>query len=149
MSLFVRAATAPRARRSFVLVGVALALFCMAPTPGDVGGCGREPEPLNERSYAEVRRRTDCTRCAECGIATERCADACRTDVAAPIGFPPGCEPLVRDGEVCIRALQAASCERYTEYLSDLSPTVPTECEFCRARSEPTATPPLLGDAGR
>lgn len=132
-----------------VLVVVLLGVLCMAPTPGDVGGCGREPELLDERAYAETRRKTDCDRCNACAIGTERCALACRTDVAPQLGFPEGCAPLLRDGEVCIRALEAASCESYATYLSDDAPTVPSECQFCRPRApEPVATS-LVGDAGK
>ncbi len=137
-------------RRELVLViGVGLGLLCLAPTPGDVGGCGREPELLDERAYAETRRATDCTRCTECGIGTARCSVACRTDVAAPLGFPEGCAPLLRDGEVCVRALKAASCESYASYLSDESPQIPTECQFCRPRAPVPVTSALVGDAGK
>jgi hypothetical protein len=41
--------------------------------------------------------------------------------------------PLVHDGEVCLRALDDAACEDYLEYMSDVAPTVPTECNFCPA----------------
>jgi len=136
-------------RRELVLVAVGFGLFCLAPTPGDVGGCGREPELLDERAYAAVRRQTDCDRCRACGISTKRCADACRTDVAPNLGFPPNCAPLVRDGEVCIRALGAASCERYTIYLSDETPTAPTECQFCLDVAPAPAPSSLLGDAAK
>jgi hypothetical protein len=39
--------------------------------------------------------------------------------------------PLVHDGEVCLRALDDGGCEDYRNYMSDLSPSVPTECNFC------------------
>lgn len=139
-----------RAKGVKVAVVAALAWLCMAPTPGDVGGCGRAPEPLDERAYADTRRETDCTRCLECGIPTARCTRACRTDVAPELGFPPGCAPLLRDGEVCIRALRIASCTTYASYMSDTSPSAPTECQFClpRSGSEGPSGPLLGNEAG-
>ena len=136
--------SAKRARALATAVTACLGILSLAPTPGDVGGCGRAPELLDERAYAEGRRTTDCRRCTECGLTTARCERACATGAAAESAFPPGCVPLLRDGEVCIRALRVASCESYATYLSDTAPTVPTECEFCRGQP-PTADPgPLL-----
>jgi hypothetical protein len=45
--------------------------------------------------------------------------------------FDEGCIPLVHDGEVCLRALLAASCQDFSEFVRDLEPTAPTECVFC------------------
>jgi len=47
------------------------------------------------------------------------------------MSFPERCLPLVHDGEVCLRALLNASCGDYSQYMSDDSPTAPTECNFC------------------
>jgi hypothetical protein len=127
-----------------LLVTGLLGVLSMAPTPGDVGGCGREPALLDERGYASTRRSTDCTRCRECGLTSARCLAACDPTTAAAIAFPPGCVPLVRDGEVCIRALRVASCEDYAAYLSDTAPSVPSECDFCRGVAQAADPGPLL-----
>lgn len=138
-------ARANGARPLGVLAAAVLGVLSLAPTPGDVGGCGRAPELLDERAYANARKLTDCQRCAECGLTSERCARACRADVAPESAFPPGCQPLVRDGEVCVRALRVASCASYAVYLADGAPAVPTECEFCRAAAPASPSGPLLG----
>ncbi len=130
------------------LVTAGLALRTLAPTPGDVGGCGRAPELLDERAYAEARKATDCRRCGECALTSARCERACATNVAPEVAFPPGCAPLLRDGEVCVRALRVASCASYATYLSDTAPTVPSECEFCRGQPAPTDPGALLPEAG-
>jgi hypothetical protein len=33
---------------------------------------------------------------------------------------------------VCIDALEAASCSDYASFVSDVAPTEPSECDFCR-----------------
>ncbi len=48
--------------------------------------------------------------------------------------FPVDCEPLVHDGEVCLRRLLEASCSEYVGYVADAAATVPTECDFCPVR---------------
>jgi hypothetical protein len=137
-------------RVGVAFVTACLGILCMAPTPGDVGGCGREPELLDERGYAEGRRATDCARCTECSLTSARCGRACSTESAAEFAFPPGCAPLLRDGEVCIRALRVASCESYAAYLSDTAPQVPTECQFCLGQFPKADPGPLLGaEAGK
>ena len=138
-----------QARFGAGLLTVGLAVLCLAPTPGDVGGCGREPELMDERAYAGSRRSTDCTRCTACGLTSARCGRACLTTSPPEIAFPAGCAPLVRDGEVCIRALRVASCASYEAYLSDTTPQVPTECQFCRGQPLPTDPGPLLPEAGK
>lgn len=107
-------------------------LFCAAPTAGDIGGCGRDATLLSEPTYARTRKTIDCDRCRECGYATQRCARACDPKAPNDIGFPSTCYPLLHDGEVCVRALRAASCDDYGGYVDDAAPTVPTECDFCR-----------------
>jgi hypothetical protein len=38
---------------------------------------------------------------------------------------------LVHDGEVCLNALDAASCDDYEQYVANQGATIPTECNFC------------------
>jgi hypothetical protein len=116
-----------------------LGVLSSAPTVGDVGGCGREARELDATEFAEARKEEDCLRCSECGIAAPRCARACDADASPEIVIPPTCRPLHHDGEVCLRALSAASCEDYVGYVDEIAPTAPSECRFCRA-----APPELL-----
>lgn len=116
---------------------VCLAILAMAPTPGDVGGCGAEPALLEPTSYEATRKRQDCERCEECGIATARCARACDPKAPSDIVIPPTCAPLLRDGQVCVRALGAASCEDFATYVADEAPRTPSECQFCRQGTTP------------
>lgn len=114
-----------------VLAAAVLALLCAAPTPGDIGGCGQRAELLDPPIFFASRDRTDCVRCDECGLDTQRCKDACDPKIPSQTAFPEGCFPLVHDGEVCLRALRHAACDEYEAYVSDTAPTVPTECDFC------------------
>ena len=116
-------------RRLVVLV---LAALCMAPTVGDVGGCGSEATELDSEGYSFARKEEDCTRCRACGIATARCGRA--SDPAAPqdVDLPSTCRPVVHDEVVCLRALHAASCEAFASYVDDFAPATPSECEFCK-----------------
>ncbi|HWZ88389.1 MAG TPA: hypothetical protein VNW92_06050 [Polyangiaceae bacterium] len=113
----------------------ALALFalllCTAPTPGDVGGCGQRPQELDPQTFFASKEAIDCQRCQECAIGTTACSNACTAPDSYPKSFPERCLPLVHDGEVCLRALLYASCADYEQYMSDKSPTAPTECNFC------------------
>jgi hypothetical protein len=104
-------------------------VFGMAPTVGDIGSCGQAPDALDAPTFFDLKARTDCTRCSDCGLRTKRCASACN-DVPDQT-FPAGCEPLVHDGEVCLRALLHASCSDYTSFVNDAAPTAPSECQFC------------------
>ena len=45
--------------------------------------------------------------------------------------FPVNCYPVVHDGEVCLDALQVASCADYASFKADQGSTIPTECVFC------------------
>lgn len=130
-------------RSSMVIV---LGLLCMAPTVGDVGGCGREATLLEPARYGAARKAEDCKRCSECGIETPRCSRACDPKFAPEVELPSTCKPLLHDGEVCIRALHALSCDAYAETVSD-APTLPSECQFCKVGPAP---PPsgALGDGG-
>jgi hypothetical protein len=131
-------------RRAIVVM---LGALCMAPTVGDVGGCGRQATELDGEDFAYARKDEDCERCEECGVATERCRRACDPAALPDIALPVTCRPVRRDGEVCLRALRAASCDTFASYVDDVAPTTPSECEFCRV--PPPAPPPAFAsDAG-
>ncbi|HEY0466903.1 MAG TPA: hypothetical protein VGC79_22015 [Polyangiaceae bacterium] len=120
----------PRGRgRLAFLLGVLL--FCTAPTPGDVGGCGPTPAELDPDTFFASKANIDCQRCQECSLTRVSCQTACEHPESYPTVFPVNCVPLVHDGEVCLRALLHASCDDYASYMSDSSPSVPTECNFC------------------
>jgi len=123
-----------------VLVTALLAVLTMAPTVGDVGGCGREASRLDEGVFARARKLEDCERCRECGIETARCKRACDARQPFEVDLPVTCQPLYHDGEVCLRALHAASCDKYATYVDD-APATPSECDFCKV---PPA-PPIVG----
>lgn len=117
-----------------IYVGVVLALMCAAPTPGDIGGCGQPAETLDAELFFKVLKYTDCSMCQQCGFVSVMCTEACDTNSAPPTAFDKGCEPLAHDGEVCLRKLQNSSCDAYSNYVNDDSPTRPSECQFCPAR---------------
>jgi hypothetical protein len=119
-----------RQRAPLALALVAL-VFCTAPTPGDIGGCGQKAAELDPVVFFESKEAIDCRRCGECNIDSRACTNACQDPNSYPSTFPDQCVPLVHDGEVCLRKLQYASCSDYTSYMSDASPSVPTECNFC------------------
>jgi hypothetical protein len=101
-------------------------------TVGDIGSCGQEPDPLDPRTFFSIKAGVDCQRCGECGLSGRRCGRACNQ--LPETAFPPGCQPFVHDGEVCLRALIHASCNDYEAYVADVAPTAPSECQFCPAR---------------
>jgi hypothetical protein len=122
-----------RARRSLsirLLFLAGLALLCAAPTPGDVGGCGQQPQPLDAGLFFLEKARIDCAQCGDCGYRSEHCSRACSGELPQT-AFPEGCEPLVHDGEVCLRALEAAGCGEYEDYVKDAGRLAPSECLFC------------------
>lgn len=127
------------------LVIALLGLLLMAPTVGDTGGCGRTATELDHDRYANARKLEDCQRCQECGLDTARCLRACDPRALPEIALPPTCRPLYHDGEVCLRAVDAASCGTFATYVDDASPANPTECDFCRV---PLPTPPPAFDDG-
>lgn len=133
-------------RRSFGVIGVLLAMLCMAPTAGDIGGCGKEATELDPDDYAFARKSEDCDRCRECGIGSERCKRSCDPARAPEIALPPTCKPVRHDGEVCLRALDTVSCERFATYVDDVAPATPGECDFCKIKPEPP--PPAFMDGG-
>jgi hypothetical protein len=71
---------------------------------------------------------------------TETCKRACGAAMGGT--FPTLCYPLVHDGEVCLDALEAASCSTYASYVADVGATVPTECDFCPAQAAVDAGTP-------
>ncbi len=119
-------------RRETATTAILALVFATAPTVGDIGSCGTTPTYLDIGAYEATRKMVDCTRCTECGLSTMRCMQACDSAAAPEAIVPSTCHPLLHDGEVCIRALDAASCSDYASYVSDVAPTAPTECEFCR-----------------
>lgn len=133
-------------RRSFGVIGVLLAMLCMAPTAGDIGGCGKEATELDPDDYAFARKSEDCDRCRECGIGSERCKRSCDPARAPEIALPPTCKPVRHDGEVCLRALDTVSCEKFATYVDDVAPATPGECDFCKIKPEPP--PPAFMDGG-
>ena len=112
-----------------VLSFLALA-FCAAPTPGDVGGCGQPAAELDPEIFFATKDSFDCQRCDECELSTSACERACG-EILTQSEFPEDCVPLVHDGEVCLRALLAASCDDYATYVREEAAQTPTECNFC------------------
>jgi hypothetical protein len=121
---------------SKLAVGFIAVAFCAAPTPGDVGGCGQEPQELDPETFFWSLQASECTQCRDCSVSTAACQSAC-ADVLRQREFPENCVPLVHDGEVCLRALQQASCGDIREYMSDSEPSIPTECNFCPPGGSP------------
>ncbi len=107
-------------------------LFCLAPTPGDIGGCGQAAADLDPGVFFASKQAIECSRCRECGLSTTACERACAGE-AVEDEFPDGCFPLVHDGTVCLRAMTQASCEDHEKVVADL-PSVPSECNFCPPR---------------
>jgi hypothetical protein len=113
-----------------VLFVVLLAILCAAPTPGDIGGCGQNPQPLDPGLFFAEKAAIDCEMCNDCGFRSDHCTRACSAELLQT-EFPEGCEPLVHDGEVCLRALGAAGCGEYEDYVKDAGRLTPSECLFC------------------
>jgi hypothetical protein len=118
-------------RRELAWAGALALLFGAAPTVGDVGSCGRAATDLDQQTFASARKAVDCRRCSECRLTSQICPSVCDPNVPSDVGWPATCHPLEHDGEVCLRALRAASCNDYAGFLSDVAPSVPTECDFC------------------
>jgi len=129
------------------MVVVILALLCMAPTVGDVGGCGKTATELDPEDYAVARKNEDCRRCKDCALETTRCTNACDPKKPPDIELPRTCKPVRHDGEVCLRALRAASCDTFATYVDDVAPASPSECNFC-LESPAESTPGFSVDAG-
>jgi len=114
-----------------VALAVTIVLFCAAPTPGDVGGCGQRVQPLDPTAFFEHKKATDCAKCRECSFTTTFCKEACDKDVEPESEFLEGCDPIVHDGEVCLSALEAAGCGEYEDFVRDENRKAPNECRFC------------------
>ena len=138
----------PRASRGLVVIAAALGVLLMAPTVGDTGGCGRTISELDRDAYANARKLEDCERCQECGLDTARCGRACDSKEPPEIALPLTCRPLYHDGEVCLRALGAASCDTYATYVDDDGPATPTECDFCLVAPPAPSGAPGFGEGG-
>ena len=119
------------------MLGLVLVLFCTAPTPGDIGGCGQAPDILDAPTFFANKKAIDCSRCDDCSLASDACDAACDDKQPIQRAFPPGCVPLVHDGEVCLRALQYASCNDYMTYMDDHAPATASECNFCPKQAGP------------
>lgn len=111
------------------------ALICLAPTPGDVGGCGQAARDLDPEAFFASKQAIECSRCRECDLVTAACQSACDRG-PTETEFPVGCFPLVHDGTVCLRALTRASCEEHRKVVAD-APRVPSECNFCPPVANP------------
>ena len=122
--------SAAPSRFELARVAVVALFFLAAPTAGDIGSCGQSAEDLDARKFFQAKEQIDCRRCFDCGIDTLVCGKACDLEPSKAT-FPVGCYPLVHDGEVCLNALDAASCQSYVGYVADEGATVPTECNFC------------------
>jgi hypothetical protein len=120
-------------RLKIALLALFVLIFCAAPTPGDVGGCGQRPHELDPEVFFTSKDSIDCDRCRECKLDDNTCKRACEGNQTTQ-DFPKDCVPLVHDGEVCLRALLYASCDDYKTYVSDSQPQTPTECNFCPVR---------------
>lgn len=117
------------------VLGFVLLAFCAAPVPGDVGGCNQGAAELDAGAFFSSKQSIDCARCTECGLRNRTCEQACAAG-PVPLEFTEGCVALVHDGEVCLHALEAASCSDFAEFVRDQSPSTPTECDFCPRRTE-------------
>ena len=118
-----------------------IALTVLAgPTVGDIGSCGQRVEELDAAKFFAQKQVIDCTKCFQCGFATASCESACNERIEDP-AFPENCLPLAHDGEVCLNALEAASCDEYAAFVDDVAPTIPTECNFCPLDRKPEAPP--------
>ncbi|HMY19026.1 MAG TPA: hypothetical protein PKA58_22025 [Polyangium sp.] len=113
-----------------------LLLFVAAPTVGDIGSCGEQPVELDPKAFFEKKAALDRERCRECAIQSAACTRA-RDPKQTPTEFPKGCYPIVHDGDVCLRALEATDCSEYATFVADQGATIPTECNFCPLEGAP------------
>lgn len=121
-----------RARLGLVMV---LSVLAAAPTVGDVGGCNEQADALGPEKFFAARLESECMQCRACGLeALAGCRRACDPKTKVPQTFPAGCRPLVHDGEVCLRAIEALSCDAFADVVAS-SPIVPSECDFCPAEA--------------
>ncbi len=133
----MKTALSPRPVSRFSLATLSLLLtFVAAPVVGDIGSCGEDPADLDPVKFFAEKARIDCAHCSECDIQSFLCGQACDPTQNAT-AFPRGCYPYVQDGNVCLNALDAASCDEYRDYMNDQGPTSPTECNFCPPEEAP------------
>ncbi len=118
-------------RKELAVAGVLALVFGAAPTVGDIGSCGVTATALDPLAFAAARKALDCQRCTDCGLSTQTCRNACDPKAPADVAIPATCHPLAHDGDVCLRALGAASCSDYAAFVDDVDPSEPTECDFC------------------
>lgn len=120
-----------------------LGALSMGSTPGDIGGCGQAPEPLDPTLFYRSLEATDCRQCQACGFSTATCVASCERASPGKFFFPEECAPLAHDGEVCLRRLLSEDCETYRPSVLDredgsTTPIEarprPQECQFCPAR---------------
>lgn len=135
-----------RPSRPVVLVAALLGVLAMAPTPGDIGGCGQPAEDLDQKLFYASLRLADCAACDRCGLDTATCRDACGAEPPAIVPlFPQDCAPLAHDGEVCLRRIQVTGCDDIAASMADDEGRVvpvterprPSECQFCPPREGP------------
>ena len=134
-----QARTEPRravGRAEIMRLAAVLLLVVAAPTVGDIGSCGEAPSDLDAAAFFREKAAVDCARCEECGFTTAACTRACDPTQPLPT-FPEGCYPITHDGEVCLRALEAASCDTYASFVADQGSTISTECNFCPPEAKP------------
>jgi len=115
-----------------------LALLAGAPTAGDIGSSCQPVVLLDHTKFFSAKQGLDCDRCTSCSLTSTACNAACGKKPVAP-PFPKNCYPLVHDGEVCLRALTAASCSDYALFVADHGAIIPTECDFCPADKAPAS----------
>lgn len=123
-------------RAEIMRLAAMLVLVVAAPTVGDIGSCGEAPADLDAAAFFREKATVDCARCQECGFSSAACARAC-DPTQQPQSFPEGCYPIVHDGEVCLRALEAAACDTYAGFVADQGATISTECNFCPPEAKP------------
>jgi hypothetical protein len=122
---------------------VMLALVSGAPTVGDIGSCKQPLVVLDETKFFTAKQGIDCQKCTDCGLVTNACKAACGKKLVE-VPFPKSCFPLVHDGEVCLRALEASGCSDYADFMADQGAIIPTECDFC----PPDKAPKGVGGGG-
>src|SRR5262249_31679101 len=115
----------------FCLAVTAL-FFLVAPYSGDYGCFSDGATDLDPNKFFLAKQEDDCAACLDCGFVTDYCNRASGPAMGGT--SPLACYPLVQDGEVCLRALEATSCSDYESYVADQGATIPTECDFCPPR---------------
>ena len=96
------------------------------------------------RRLHPVQRHPAALGLAVCGLLA---ACTMGPDYRAPeVQLPATCKPVRHDGEVCLRAIDTVSCDKFATYVDDFAPATPGECDFCRLKPEPP--PPAFVEAG-